>query len=453
MGYSYLTEAFKKLNLLEDDFNISDAGKVDELQTFMADDIEEPIEVPVIDTEAADESELQDTYVGKIILECNCCHSRLYKNPEDVVASEDEDLVNEDEECPVCNTASGFTVIGKITEFKPEDHEEEDNDEVEEHDEDESEEISDDDIAEALRESIRDRRCHESDESEEDCLRQKRLAKFKKSHRHEFDGLDEELDSVEVATKDGNVSIKRDGAKLKINLDDESAADVESDDLDLGLDDYSDDLDVDSDDLDLEPAGDEMIAPLTDEESDELLAPEEEEPAEDEESAEESEESETEEPAEEPEEAPEDLDAEEENEEEDEDSYGEALEFDSFNEKNFNELCEAFLNEAYSNVKSFTTMNCVELTEDKMEVRGRISFNNGKSKNTVFTLSNPRMFHNKVLMEGLNPLFSDRHAFRVSGHLNKGEFIPESMRYNFMAKNLNESAQTPVRVSGFVKIK
>ena len=130
----YLTEAFQKLRLLEDDFDLSaDRGKIDELKSFVADDIEIP-EEEVIDVEAVSEEDLADNYNGKVILECECCHARVYKDIEDVFVDDETQTANVDEECPVCNNTLGYTVIGKIEPFEKAKEIEvnvEDNDEVE----------------------------------------------------------------------------------------------------------------------------------------------------------------------------------------------------------------------------------------------------------------------------------------------------------------------------------
>ena len=126
---NYFKDAFQKLSLLEQDFDISvDAGKTDELATFIADDREAIPEEPVFDTAAEKEDELQDNYVGKVIIECECCHSKFYKEPEDVIIDSETQLANIEEECPFCNATMGYTVIGKIEPF---DEEEPTEDEVE----------------------------------------------------------------------------------------------------------------------------------------------------------------------------------------------------------------------------------------------------------------------------------------------------------------------------------
>lgn len=163
MDTNYLEEAFKRLSLLEDDFDITaDVGKVDELKSFIDDDVDEIPEEEIIDVNADDESELQDNYIGKVILECECCHSRLYKDEADVIIDEESGLANVDEQCPVCNNELGYTVIGKIEPFnqdreiKPEEEEEIPDEEVEElpADDVEIEEVEEEEVKESLQNRI-----------------------------------------------------------------------------------------------------------------------------------------------------------------------------------------------------------------------------------------------------------------------------------------------------------
>ena len=154
----YLKEAFQSLKLLEnerldeEDFNLTaDQGVIDELQSFVADDIEAPAEEEIIDVEADEVEDLQDNYIGKVILECDCCHTRIYKDKEDVIIDEETGLANVDEECPVCSNAFGWNVIGKIEPFKEDEFDKKPEDEEVEVDE---VEITDDEIGEALKEEL-----------------------------------------------------------------------------------------------------------------------------------------------------------------------------------------------------------------------------------------------------------------------------------------------------------
>ena len=144
---NYLTEAFKKLSLVENDFDLSaDNGKVDELKSFIADDIEAVEEEPVIDVDAYNENDLADNYVGKVILECNCCHARIYKDIDQVVINDESGLANIDEECPSCGNSLGWIAIGKIEPFNKEESTEETEEPAEEPVEDD---ITDEEIGRA----------------------------------------------------------------------------------------------------------------------------------------------------------------------------------------------------------------------------------------------------------------------------------------------------------------
>lgn len=161
---NYFESAFQKLRLIEETFDIDDHDKLDELTSFVADDVELPKEEIIYDEKAEGESDIADAYVGKVILECDCCHSWVYKDSAEVVIDEESGLANIDDECPVCKGKFGFNVVGKIQDFdnpeEPTEEEELPADDVPvEEDEDE---ISDEDIEEALHEALNRRLVVES---------------------------------------------------------------------------------------------------------------------------------------------------------------------------------------------------------------------------------------------------------------------------------------------------
>ena len=90
--------------------------------------------VDVVDMDAETVDDLKDSYVGKVILDCCVCHSKQYKDVEDVVI--EDEFANVGEECPFCYTADGFKVIGQVAPFG---EEPEDEDDAPESDEDEAE--------------------------------------------------------------------------------------------------------------------------------------------------------------------------------------------------------------------------------------------------------------------------------------------------------------------------
>lgn len=125
---NYLSEAFKKLDFLtEEDFSLYNNDSIDDMGQLLADP-GTPAQ-DVIDPEAETEDELQDTYIGKVILHCPVCNSMVYKNLEDIIKDDAEELVNVGEECPYCYTSDGFKVIGIVSPFE-EGKDEEDNSET-----------------------------------------------------------------------------------------------------------------------------------------------------------------------------------------------------------------------------------------------------------------------------------------------------------------------------------
>ncbi len=122
MSFSIISEAFQQLSLYEETFDTSLDG-INKLDSFMKTDVEDD-HVTVIDPEATDDADLQKSYVGKVITNCNICHSHIFKDKTDIVVDEDSAAVNVDEQCPYCGETSGFTIIGEIKEFSETEQEE-----------------------------------------------------------------------------------------------------------------------------------------------------------------------------------------------------------------------------------------------------------------------------------------------------------------------------------------
>lgn len=124
MKSQYLTEAFKALDILnEEDFNLSSSDAFDKIDSFYNDEDDTDV-TKIIDADAEDESELKDSYIGNVILECNVCHSLIYKNPEEVVIDEeDESVANISDECPYCFGHNGYKIVGQVKPYNQEDAE------------------------------------------------------------------------------------------------------------------------------------------------------------------------------------------------------------------------------------------------------------------------------------------------------------------------------------------
>ena len=149
---NYLSEAFKKLDFLtEEDFSLYNTDSIDDMGQLLADP-GTPTQ-DVIDPEAETEDELQDTYIGKVILHCPVCNSMVYKKLEDIVKDDVEELVNVGEECPYCYTSEGFKVIGIVSPFE-EGKDEEDEKEDEKEDSSEEEKVPEEHVDEELTEEF-----------------------------------------------------------------------------------------------------------------------------------------------------------------------------------------------------------------------------------------------------------------------------------------------------------
>lgn len=160
---NFLDNAFKSLQRLnEETFDLSATDTPEELNDFLDKDSEIDT-ISIIDDEAETEEDIKDSYIGKVILDCNVCHSLLYKDPEEVV-EEGED-VNVDEECPFCYSQSGYKVVGQVKPFVREDEEEDEEEEPEESEETEEEETDEEEKEEKVEESfkpVRARRINEA---------------------------------------------------------------------------------------------------------------------------------------------------------------------------------------------------------------------------------------------------------------------------------------------------
>ena len=118
----YLAEAFKALDDVEDvtpclheEMFTVDSDGLSELADFEVESEKSEDKKRVIDPEAKNEEELKSSYVGKVIIDCNQCHSKVYKDKEDIVI--DGDDVNKEEECPYCFATAGFKVIGEVAPY------------------------------------------------------------------------------------------------------------------------------------------------------------------------------------------------------------------------------------------------------------------------------------------------------------------------------------------------
>ena len=185
-----LEEAFRALN--EEEFNLQSEEEVVDAQKFLMDNNEDSDIINVIiDANARDEEELEDSYVGKIILECNTCKSLFYKDEEEVEINPETNVANEEDICPVCMLTSGYEVIGKVEPFGEYEKEQEE----EKHEEEHEEEPKEDKIEDEEKVEVE---VEKEDKLEESYTRHTVIEKFKRAKAKkvnealEDDGLDEE---------------------------------------------------------------------------------------------------------------------------------------------------------------------------------------------------------------------------------------------------------------------
>ena len=361
----------------------------------------------VIDPVAQTEEELQDSYIGKAILDCVICQSKIYKDPEEVIISEDGSLANVGEICPYCQSSDGYKVIGQVAEYCPHCDDEDVKVETDEAeitvDVDKKE---DEDLNESLNDivTIAVSFANEPDlKTTIETFNKKynltsnikdiqndvnKMIEFtgKKANlasllRNEFADIvadasnytDEDLVNeflVEKTLKEDmqNISIETDKEKINISSEPkEEEKEVESDD--------------------------EMIAPLEPETEEEFKS------------------------------------------ENEEDEYSD-VDIDEFEESDFDELGEKYLRRVYENVKSYKTTKG-STQGNMLKLEGLITFKSGKEAKTNFVFEAKSITKTgKLKFLGENKQFArGKQAFTLTGRADGKKLIAESLTYNYRAKN------------------
>ena len=397
---AYILEAFKQFNsLVEEDESIEreeipmydvDSEHMHDFLDVVGDDT---ADVDVIDLEAEAEEDLKQSYVGKVILDCNVCHSNIFVNKEDVIVNEDGSA-NVDLECPYCMSNEGYTIIGQVEPYSEETEEEID---IEE-EPGEFDEVEEVDLGESLK-------------------RQRRRT-VKENLRRKNKPLRESIENVSIDTEDETMTMttKEDGGIMIETSPRESF--TESDDFDFSEEEFEEEP------TDLEP-GDEIIAPISNEDENKIELNSEVDALSDE-------------------------DIEALNEPDDMSEYEDEIDIDEFDEESFNQLGESYLKRHYDNVSGFKTINA-KVVNNSLIIEGIIKFNSGNAKGTSFTFEASNKARNNVLFEGYNKQISrGKKTFKMNCLLENGKLVPNRMTYNYMTKNeLNES----VRVNGTCRIK
>lgn len=498
---NFLSDAFKKLDALnEDTFDLTHDG-IEELKDFKeTDKVDDTIFI--IDPDAKDEDELEDSYIGKIILDCDVCHSLIYKDKEDVHVDDETQEVNADEECPYCFTTGGFKIIGEVKEFDGFEEKEDDIDDVED-----EVEVKDEVEEEKVEEACSNKKLKELDRKHAKDLAEKndkstvkiytesaKLGKYvirsgvpaanpytreysEETGKHfgylgyggrswvpidseyimTFDSVEEanaaakkhvkskyKAEIVKVTESSYSESLKEDiGKDLArfqkwVDYDMKRYGKISERTNDLiskaGLevvkDDYGDyeviakdfkeeslkedfkDVEITTDDSHMKmtsdedgkvtvtteklPAGEEVIAPLSDEVEDEI-----------------------------------EMGSEEEIEEPSEDEE----EFDFDEVEDFDELGESYLKKVYENINSFKTTKCTE-KGNKLMLEGVISFNSGNSKKTSFIFEAKDSIGNgRIRFIGENKNIASGKPYLMTAVIDNKRLFTESLKYNYATKS------------------
>ena len=418
-----LQEAFKQLELIEEDAEFPlDSKGAEEAQEYMSDS-EALDALEVIDTEAETEEDLEESHIGDVILECSVCHSQTFMKPEEVTISEESDLANEGTECPYCYCTNGFKVIGQVAPYEePPTIEIEPKEEVEDDEEDTEEE-------DVFKESFKTRRKNKLTESivELDVF----------TEANDELGIIKELrdnglpQSIEIKVKSvsgpggGNPEILLLGDLDEIKdylrnsgYEEDFYTVLEESLENIDIETEHDIIHVNSEDK--VESDEEMLAPLEPEVKEEIEEPEEE------------------------------IEEPEEEEEFPEDEY-EDVDVEDFDEETFDNMGESYLKNVYENVDSFKSSSVKE-SGNKWIVEGVIGFKSGKKKNTQFVFEAFSKTKNGTLtFNGYNKQISrGNKSFTLKGAVDCKKFFTESLRYNYKQKDANGKS---VRVYGTVKRK
>lgn len=447
---SIINEAFKHLSKLnEETFDIDDFKGIDE---FTKKDLKDPLSVTVIDPDAESDDQVENSYIGNVILDCCICHSKLYKDPSEVIISETEDTVNDGEECPYCYSTCGFKVIGQVAPYEKEEvkvevEPKETEVEVEANTKNES-------LTEARRKSFKSLDSIDAEMDDRKEKARKRFLRAKDDARSDRDYhvrrdlrqedidlskkpgtmsyvLEKNMDKVwEAKSKDAlrdiikklfddnginteasnrllfNIGRQRDltGAQHVLANSILAGSGLKSESIKenfekIEIETETDKIKVESEQKD--DSKEETIAPLTDTVEQEIEA----------------------------------------NSFEDGDSTID-FDVDEVQEESFNKLAEGYLKKVYENVRSYKTTGVLN-KGNKLVFEGLIKFASGNSKKTSFIFeSSTATKDGKVKFFGENKQITrGKKSFMLEGEVNKNSLLTESLRYNYRIKDSEGKSQ------------
>ena len=442
-----LFEAFQALETLEEDvFNVTTDG-IAKLKEFEDGDSVEEMET-IIDPLAETDEDLQASYIGKAILNCIICQSKIYKDPSEITLSEDDSLVNVGEECPYCQSPDGYKVIGQVAEYNPAESEETtdeitdvkiDDEEIEEEPKTREEIVDEEGSYDAMDESIKTkkgvRKARLLKEEREDIVvpetSVRKAVEIITPDEFQLDQVRDDLTIADVwdkmqqgeniyviASVDGE-GFDSDVRETIFNAiseafhiayedvyntwmgkpinEDFNKVDIETDTSKMTMtSDENGKVTVTTEPIEnaVEEVPAETIAPVSTEVEAEIMDA----------------------PVEEPE-------------------YQD-FEIDEFDETEFDSLGEGYLKRVYENVDSYKTTKG-SINGNKLKLEGIINFKSGKQAKTNFVFESKTVTKSgKLKLIGENQQFAKgKKSFTLTGKVDGKKLIAEGLTYNYRAKD------------------
>lgn len=452
---SYLTEAFKQLNIIDEDLFPTDSEGLNKLKDFMKSDIDDE-DLVVYDETANNEDEIKDSYNGKVILRCNVCKSYFFKEPKSIIIDAEAGLANVGDECCYCHNDMGYNVVGVVAPYTSDVSKEE-------RAEDAHEEPTE---VDAVNESTK-RSFNFS------CDIPENLVKHLNKHTVYIEDVEDKIKSFEIPGV-GKLGDNCDNVKIDLGIklsgltkeaydwvDEELYKELEiyADDLDYAVNEsvkrideetnydkvmrvlndmkkeapVEEDLDnndhvVNEDLKDVSITTDDTKIQMTSEENGKVTVTT--EPVKNEADVEAAEVIKPLSAADK------DVIANNDGEDGEEVLDDTAMDFDEINDEDLDKLGEKYFTKVYDNVKSFKSTAC-KLDESGVILEGKITFKSGKEAKTAFNFNEAYVTKTgKVKLIGENAQFAkNKKAFTLTGSLNDKKLVVESFTYNYRTKD------------------
>ncbi len=390
-------------------FKVGNKEEMEEAEEVLdAEEEEEPVE-QIVDVNADLVTDLKKSYIGDTILRCPTFKTMIYKSPEDLIKPEDDDedgLYNEEEECPHCGATDGFELVGQVAslDVKPDTGEEEKPAEPTTEPEAQAEEPAPE----------------EEQPAEEAPAEEEARVTLIPDEGEVTEDLTEETgtsdkwgvyQSVEEYAYKQNPELKIGFITSNLTKEEaeKEAADRNSpESKEAGLSyeakpmDYKSDLDKFKDSAKEDESDKEEESEEKEDESTEMK-----------------------------------------------ESYQDVI-LESLNEIKFDSLVKKYLNEVYSNIDSYVTVDGhVDNKTNKVIIEGQIKFKSGKLKDTKFVFEAREITkRGKMKLVGVNETFANKKAFTLVGAVDGTNLLSESLTYSYKVadKKVYGQVKNPIKV-------